>query len=195
MEETYAPSPSELLSPSEAFAFLRQKKSLNSPSFGDVTNTQDASKEFKEEVIHKFFGVNYENFGVLFDDNLSKELVEYDEIRSIPNSPSWLAGFTNVRGNIVPIIDLVRYFKIENHDASNQLNKKYLLTIGKGSRMFALQMLQLPEKLVFDVEPDSFENRLAPEALKPFIQGTFKTDIPWFQINHYDFLVNLKSQR
>jgi purine-binding chemotaxis protein CheW len=35
-----------------------------------------------------------------------KEIIEYDTVTTVPNTASWIRGVTNLRGNVVPVIDL-----------------------------------------------------------------------------------------
>jgi len=35
-----------------------------------------------------------------------KEIVEYDTVTTVPNTSAWIRGVTNLRGNVVPVIDL-----------------------------------------------------------------------------------------
>ncbi|MCG8453700.1 MAG: chemotaxis protein CheW [Spirochaetales bacterium] len=42
-----------------------------------------------------------------------KEIVDYDEIRSIPNAPLYVEGIYNLRGDIIPVISLHRRFHLD----------------------------------------------------------------------------------
>src|ERR1700741_2341314 len=35
-----------------------------------------------------------------------KEIIEYDTVTTVPNTAPWIRGVTNLRGNVVPVIDL-----------------------------------------------------------------------------------------
>src|SRR5579864_7071596 len=35
-----------------------------------------------------------------------KEIIEYDTVTKVPNTSPWIRGVTNLRGNVVPVIDL-----------------------------------------------------------------------------------------
>lgn len=43
-----------------------------------------------------------------------QEIRSYDNVTQIPNSPPFIKGVTNLRGNIVPIVDLRIKFNLEN---------------------------------------------------------------------------------
>ena len=39
-----------------------------------------------------------------------KEILEYDTITTVPNVPKWVCGVLNLRGSVVPIVDLALKF-------------------------------------------------------------------------------------
>jgi len=39
-----------------------------------------------------------------------KEIIEYDTVTVVPNTAPWIRGVTNLRGNVVPVIDLAIKF-------------------------------------------------------------------------------------
>lgn len=39
-----------------------------------------------------------------------KEIVEYEAVTTVPNTPSWIRGVTNLRGAVVPVVDLAVKF-------------------------------------------------------------------------------------
>src|SRR5436305_6364683 len=41
-----------------------------------------------------------------------KEIIEYDVITEIPKTPEWVRGVINLRGNVVPVIDLAVKFRL-----------------------------------------------------------------------------------
>lgn len=41
-----------------------------------------------------------------------KEIIEYDTVTEIPKTPDWVRGVINLRGNVVPVIDLAVKFRL-----------------------------------------------------------------------------------
>ncbi|HZC22295.1 MAG TPA: chemotaxis protein CheW [Candidatus Binatia bacterium] len=41
-----------------------------------------------------------------------KEIIEYDIVTEIPKTPEWVRGVINLRGNVVPVIDLAVKFRM-----------------------------------------------------------------------------------
>jgi purine-binding chemotaxis protein CheW len=54
------------------------------------------------------FFVAGEEYGV--DILKVKEIIEYDTVTVVPNTAPWIRGVTNLRGNVVPVIDLAAKF-------------------------------------------------------------------------------------
>lgn len=57
------------------------------------------------------FQLGAENYGM--DIMEVKEIVDYEEIRPIPNAPAYIEGIYNLRGDIIPVISLHRRFQIQ----------------------------------------------------------------------------------
>ncbi len=44
-----------------------------------------------------------------------KEIIEYTPITKVPKVPVWIRGVINLRGNVVPVVDLAVRFGMEEH--------------------------------------------------------------------------------
>ena len=73
------------------------------------------------------FQLGDENYGI--DIMEVKEIVDYEEIRTIPNAPIYVEGIYNLRGDIIPIINLHRRFHIQRAE-NIQEDSLLILTIG-----------------------------------------------------------------
>src|SRR6267154_2990237 len=40
-----------------------------------------------------------------------KEIIEYDTVTEVPKTPEWIRGVINLRGSVVPVIDLAVKFR------------------------------------------------------------------------------------
>jgi len=56
------------------------------------------------------FQLGNEKYGI--DIMEVKEIVRNQEVRPIPNAPAWVRGLLNLRGRIIPIIDLHERFQL-----------------------------------------------------------------------------------
>ena len=73
------------------------------------------------------FLLGNENYGVDIMD--VKEIVDYEEIRAIPNAPAYMEGIFNLRGDILPIISLHKRFHLQRA-AETEEDSLLILTIG-----------------------------------------------------------------
>jgi purine-binding chemotaxis protein CheW len=47
-----------------------------------------------------------------------KEIIEFDTVTTVPNTAPWIRGVTNLRGNVVPVIDLAVKFGLPSSQTS-----------------------------------------------------------------------------
>ncbi|WP_320822729.1 chemotaxis protein CheW [Reinekea sp.] len=181
-------APKRLILPSAALALLNAKTAPDTAV--DRLEPDTASTGQRAA----YFGLSYQRFGLLFDDRVNKELVDFENLRRLPNAPSWLQGFTNIRGAIIPVFDFNRLFGVQTDKGPKTLSRNYLLVIGKGSQAFALPLQEFPHKLSFTITEAQPDLDLAPVRLRPFIRHCFRQDRPWFSIDHHAFLQDLKTQ-
>lgn len=71
----------------------------------DISNTEDEINEFLT------FMLAGEEYGV--DILRVLEIKGWDDVTSLPNMPEYIRGVINLRGTIVPIIDLRRRFELD----------------------------------------------------------------------------------
>lgn len=64
--------------------------------------------------------LTFELSGELFSISVFKviEIIEYPEVTKVPNSPKYLLGVLNLRGNVIPLVDTRQKFSMDiaSHD-------------------------------------------------------------------------------
>jgi len=85
------------------------------------------------------------------------EIVEYETVTTVPNTPAWIRGVTNLRGRVVPVIDLAVKFGLP---ASR---------ISKFSCIIITEVMYEGEKLTMGVLADSVSQviELTAEEIEP----------------------------
>jgi purine-binding chemotaxis protein CheW len=99
-----------------------------------------------------------------------KEIVEYSTITAVPNTPGWIRGVTNLRGSVVPVIDLAVKFALPASRISKfsciiiteVMSEGELLTLGVLADSVS-QVLDLSEDDIED--PPPFGTRVKLEYL------------------------------
>ncbi|HKL74564.1 MAG TPA: chemotaxis protein CheW [Halanaerobiales bacterium] len=84
-----------------------------------LSNFSDKSEDNSASVNqYVVFVIDEQNFGV--DITQAKEIINQTELTSIPNAPDFVEGVTNLRGEIVPIINLDKRLGINNFDRKKE---------------------------------------------------------------------------
>jgi purine-binding chemotaxis protein CheW len=100
-----------------------------------------------------------------------KEILEYDTVTTVPNVPKWISGVLNLRGSVVPIVDIALKFG----RAASEITKLTCIVIvetvceGESLTMGILvdsvsQVIDLPNEDI--EEPPAFGTRLKTEYLQ-----------------------------
>ncbi len=117
------------------------------------------------------FRVGRENFGVPI--SLVHEIVRIMEITAVPDSPNFIEGVINLRGKIIPVVDLRKRFGEKTITTSK---KNRILVAEVGSKMVGLvvdsasEVLKIPPSNI-DPPPNVFE-----EGELNYVTGVAKLD-------------------
>ncbi len=82
---------------------------------------QDTKQKHEEMLQLVSFKLGDEEFGV--DIMQVQEIIRMQEITSVPNAPEFVEGVINLRGRVIPIIDLRKRFGLEekSHDKATRI--------------------------------------------------------------------------
>jgi len=114
----------------------------------DLENFEDD----EDEGIMQFvgFGIGSESFGV---DILSvQEIIRSTEVTPVPNSPTFVEGVINLRGDIIPVIDLRK--RLSLYDSENTVTRNWILILSIGNRVVGFivdkvtEVLKVPEESI-----------------------------------------------
>ncbi|RXE59716.1 chemotaxis protein CheW [Acetivibrio mesophilus] len=97
------------------------------------------------------FSLNDEICGV--DTSQVKEIVKYEEVSKMPRMPRFIDGVINLRGSVVPIVNLNKRFKLGD------------MEVGKKTKVI---ITDIEDKLIGFVVNDVFEIiRLSADEIEP----------------------------
>jgi chemotaxis signal transduction protein len=99
---------------------LLDELKLFSENFRDYTNVVESKQQEKlgeenlsqEEVQLVIFKLGKEEFGIFIED--VREINRLGEIAKVPNTPEFVEGIMNLRGNVIPVIDFRKRFGMES---------------------------------------------------------------------------------
>ncbi|MDW3191354.1 MAG: chemotaxis protein CheW [Cytophagales bacterium] len=147
-----------------------------------VEATEEEDKGERHQIV--VFGIEDEEFAV--DISLVKEVVEMPPITPIPQSPDYVLGVANVRGNVHAILDLG--VRLGLHEPqSEQANQPYALVLDHEEIKVALNIYQVPAaRQVFESEIERSSAAMTrSQQEQPYIEGIIN------QENRLITLVNL----
>ncbi len=113
--------------------------------------------------------VGRETFGLPI--SIVREIIRVPDITSVPNAPDYIEGVINLRGRIIPIVDLRKRFG----DASPETNKRNrVVVVELGARAFGLIVNSASE--VLRIPPSEIEEpgNVFPEGELDYVTGVGK---------------------
>ncbi len=117
-----------------------------------------------EELQLVSFNLDSEEFGV--DIGVVQEIVRMPEITKVPRSPEFVVGVVNLRGKIIPVVDLRKRFGLPASDATKSTR---IIIVSVRSRTLGMIVDGVSEVLRLDssaVEP-------TPEMVATSIDASF----------------------
>lgn len=135
------------------------------------------------------YGFRIGELGFLIGADTVSEVVEQATVYPVPQTPPWLAGIVNLRGNLVPVFDLQRCleFKVDHQE------KRYLLVLDKGDDAIGLFIENLPQLM-------NANHKLAhppplPAVLRGHVAMVYGEDkIIWVEFDHRGFFQSLATR-
>jgi len=142
------------------------EKSLAKPG-GQLTEQEDAMQMVGFVVADELFGV---------DILMVQEIIKDADITAIPDSPAFIEGVINLRGNIIPIIELRRRLKLPE-DQGKKADNLWIIILNVGGRVAGFVVDQVTR--VFKVNPSMIKP--APELVvsglkSDYIRGVCKLE-------------------
>ena len=130
----------------------------------------------KAEVVqHLTFKLDEEVFAI--DISKIREVLEYTTVTRVPQTPDFMCGVINLRGGVVPVVDLRLKFGMS--EAEKTVNTCIVIvevTLGEDSTVLGALVDSVQE--VFELEADQIEPapKIGTRLNTDFIQGMGKRD-------------------
>lgn len=129
------------------------------------------------------YGFRVGSIGLLVGQDTVSEVVEQTAVYPLPNTPSWLVGLANLRGNLVPVFDVKQFLELE--DGNNQ-GKRRLLILDRGDKTVGVLIDGLPQTAV----TRHVLSRLPPlpATLRTHVAKAYAhDDLIWLEFDHQSF--------
>lgn len=129
----------------------------------------------QEEITETWSGIGFRIGEHYFVSPMSEvtELLRVPAYTRLPNVKPWVLGVSNVRGRLIPIVDLNAFF---SYDSKDPIRTRRILVIEHGEQSHGLVVDGVEGMQYFSA--DSFEDVVPdiPEELKTFVLGHFVKD-------------------
>lgn len=135
------------------------------------------------------YGFHIGNLGLLIGADTVSEVLEQTAIYPIPHTPRWLSGLINLRGNLVPVFDLKRFFELGHKTAARQ----HLLVLDRGETTVATLIDGLPQAA-------SLNRKLSrlpplPQVLQTHVSSAFVDNgSVWLEFDHRNLFQSLRNK-
>lgn len=133
-----------------------------------LTNERGVMMDTMQLVI---FGLNGQEYGIdIFKVN---EIVPYIKPTKIPNSPDYIEGVVNLRGRVIPIINLKKKFNLEDLGTNDRTR---IIVSNTGGSVAGFVVDEASE--VLTVDKDSIEpvSEIVSNISRKYINGVGKLD-------------------
>ncbi len=129
-----------------------------------------AMKEKEEKTVKEIiqfinFRLGNDEFGI--DISSVKEIIRVENITHIPEAPSFIHGLTNLRGQIIPVIDLAKQFGLPEKEKPTG-NARIIVT-ELDSQLVGMMVDEVPG--VLKIAEDNVEP--TPELIQNEIKGDY----------------------
>jgi purine-binding chemotaxis protein CheW len=85
-----------------------------------------------------------------------KEIIEYDTVTHVPKTPEWIRGVINLRGSVVPVIDLAVKFR-QTPSVAGKLTCIVITEVQCGEEATVMGIMADSVRQVIDLRPQEIE--------------------------------------
>lgn len=101
------------------------------------------------------------------------EILKVPPVTRLPNVKPWVRGVANVRGRLIPVLDLDLFFEAPSQQA---LRDRHILVIEQGEQVDGLIVDAVEGMQHFPVDEFSQARPELPDAIGPFVRGHYVRD-------------------
>jgi purine-binding chemotaxis protein CheW len=114
-------------------------------------NSQDAEQNVQQYLTFMIGGVEYA-ISLL----KVKEIIEYDTVTRVPKTPEWIRGVINLRGSVLPVIDLAAKFR-QAPGVPGKLTCIVITEVQSGDEAAVMGIMADSVRQVIDLNPQDIE--------------------------------------
>jgi purine-binding chemotaxis protein CheW len=131
------------------------------------------------------FKLGDEVFGI--DVAKVREVLDFTKITKVPRTPDFMSGVINLRGNVVPVVDLRLCFEMSRTEKTVNTCIVVVEVLLEGESTIIGALADSVEEVI-DLEPDQIEPapKIGVQIRTDFIQGMGKRDAQFIMILDID---------
>lgn len=135
----------------------------------------------QDEAVELWNGIGFYISGTHYVAEMGtvSEILHLPKYTAIPGVKNWMRGVANVRGRLLPIMDLSRFFELP--PGTSKSREKRVLVVEHADALSGVIVDGVLGMQYFSAE--TFDNKISkdlPASIKPFVKGSFmKADIKW----------------
>ena len=130
----------------------------------------------------QFYGIKFNTLHLLIDRNISSELLEDSIVYPVLLAADWIIGVANIRGDIIPVIDLEQM--ITGESTNKNINSSKIIIINKGVDAIGLLLDQLPKLISFNSDAKLNDYSSLPGVIQEYVEYAYTQDaITWVCID------------
>lgn len=136
-------------------------------------------KDENNDKPHTRYGYKIAEMNFLIPEGIDSEVIQNPTIFNLPNSPSWIAGLINIRGSIIPVMDLDKFL-------SKNATKKYsnILVLNKADKKSTISIMVNDLPVSLECNDSTATAKSYPELLLDFIADGFsQKNNDWIEFN------------
>jgi twitching motility protein PilI len=132
-------------------------------------------------------GFRVENIGFLVDTGIYCEIIERPIVSPLPNVEPWFSGLLNIRGNIIPVIDISLLLGAP----PKRDKKRFLFAVDRGEKTMAFWIDGHPKLLTAVTQPLNTPPVL-PDLLQRYVTDSYYHDNEtWLTVQFADLFQTL----
>ena len=145
---------------------------------------------FPDETIDRPFsryGYTISGMNFLIPENTASEILQNKNIFMLPNSPNWIEGLINIRGNIIPVMNVDKVLNMTTKEKPENI-----LVFDKAGTASAIALLisDLPVSLEYNDSHSTINSY--PEILHDYISSGFNQNgSAWVEFNPQELFENM----
>ncbi|MBA2409586.1 MAG: chemotaxis protein CheW [Gammaproteobacteria bacterium] len=133
------------------------------------------------------YGCQIGTIHLLIGMNTVSEVMPLPVLAPVPNTPPWLKGLLNLRGNLVPVFDLKLLLELEEQESAG---KAMALILDKGELAVGIIVDGFPRPLTALRSVQHLPE--LPRRLHAYVSaGYMQDDVLWLEFGHEQFFDSL----